>query len=206
MGAYSPSRLISKNLDEKIIKKIIEPTAKGLREMGTKFKGFLYAGLMIVDNEPYLIEYNVRMGDPECQTILPKLKSDLLEIVIACCSENLSNIEINWFDKKSLCIVLCSRGYPDEYKKNVLINNIDRIELKENEYCYHAGTQKNEFIFHAGTKTINNEVYSNGGRVLNFVVLSNNFRNSKDKAIKLIKKLDWKNGYYRKDIGFKVID
>ena len=195
MGAYSPSRLISKNLDEKIIKKIIEPTAKGLREMGTKFKGFLYAGLMIVDNEPYLIEYNVRMGDPECQTILPKLKTNIVDIFAACCEDKLDTINIEWHDENSLSIVLCSKGYPDKYENNLPLNNLKKINL-----------EKNEFIFHAGTKTINNEVYSNGGRVLNFVVLSNNFRNSKDKAIKLIKKLDWKNGYYRKDIGFKVID
>ena len=195
MGAYSPSRLISKNLDEKIIKKIIEPTTKGLREMGTKFKGFLYAGLMIVDNEPYLIEYNVRMGDPECQTILPKLKTNIVDIFAACCEDKLDTINIEWHDENSLSIVLCSKGYPDKYENNLPLNNLKKINL-----------EKNEFIFHAGTKTINNEVYSNGGRVLNFVVLSNNFRNSKDKAIKLIKKLDWKNGYYRKDIGFKVID
>ena len=195
MGAYSPSRLINKDLDEKIIKKIIEPTLKGLKEMSTKFIGFLYAGLMIVDNEPYLIEYNVRMGDPECQTILPKLKTNLVDIFAACCENKLDSINIEWHDEKSLCIVLCSKGYPDKYKNNIPINNLNKIDLKNNE-----------FIYHAGTKTMKNEVYSNGCRVLNFVVLSNNLKNSKDKAIQLIKKLDWHNGYYRKDIGFKVIE
>ena len=195
MGAYSPSRLINKDLDEKIIKKIIEPTLKGLKEMSTKFIGFLYAGLMIVDNEPYLIEYNVRMGDPECQTILPKLKTNLVDIFAACCENKLDSINIEWHDEKSLCIVLCSKGYPDKYTNNIPINNLNKIDLKNNE-----------FIYHAGTKTMKNEVYSNGGRVLNFVVLSNNFKNSKDKAIQLIKQLDWHNGYYRKDIGFKVIE
>ena len=195
MGAYSPSRLINKDLDEKIIKKIIEPTLKGLKEMSTKFIGFLYAGLMIVDNEPYLIEYNVRMGDPECQTILPKLKTNLVDIFAACCENKLDSINIEWHDEKSLCIVLCSKGYPDKYKNNIPINNLNKIDLKNNE-----------FIYHAGTKTMKNEVYSNGGRVLNFVVLSNNFKNSKDKAIQLIKKLNWHNGYYRRDIGFKVIE
>ena len=195
MGAYSPSRLINKDLDEKIIKKIIEPTLKGLKEMSTKFIGFLYAGLMIVDNEPYLIEYNVRMGDPECQTILPKLKTNLVDIFTACCEDKLDSINIEWHDEKSLCIVLCSKGYPDKYTNNIPINNLNKIDL-----------ENNEFIYHAGTKTMKNEVYSNGGRVLNFVVLSNNFKNSKDKAIQLIKKLDWHNGYYRRDIGFKVIE
>ena len=115
MGAYSPSRLINEELDKKIMSKIIEPTIQGLKEIGATYKGFLYAGLMIVNNEPYLIEYNVRMGDPECQTILPKLKSDLLKIFLSCCDEKLNKTEIKWHNKKSLCVVLCSKGYPDEF-------------------------------------------------------------------------------------------
>ena len=195
MGAYSPSRLINSNLDKKIINKIIKPTLKGLKDMGTNFKGFLYAGLMIVNNEPYLIEYNVRMGDPECQTILPKLKTDIIDIFTACCENNLSSVNIEWHEEKSLCIVVCSKGYPDKYKNNILIKNIEKIHL-----------QQKEFIFHAGTKINKKKIYSNGGRVLNFVVLSNNFKSSKKKAIQLIRKLNWPNGFYRKDIGFKVIE
>ena len=195
MGAYSPSRLINNNLDKKIINKIIKPTLKGLKDMGTNFKGFLYAGLMIVNNEPYLIEYNVRMGDPECQTILPKLKTDIIDIFTACCENNLSSVNIEWHEEKSLCIVVCSKGYPDKYKNNILIKNIEKIHL-----------QQKEFIFHAGTKINKKKIYSNGGRVLNFVVLSNNFKSSKKKAIQLIRKLNWSNGFYRKDIGFKVIE
>ena len=195
MGAYSPSRLINSNLDKKIINKIIKPTLKGLKDIGTNFKGFLYAGLMIVNNEPYLIEYNVRMGDPECQTILPKLKTDIIDIFTACCENNLSSVNIEWHEEKSLCIVVCSKGYPDKYKNNILIKNIEKIHL-----------QQKEFIFHAGTKIDKKKIYSNGGRVLNFVVLSNNFKSSKKKAIQLIRKLNWPNGFYRKDIGFKVIE
>jgi len=194
MGAYSPSRLISKDLDKKIINKIIKPTIKGLNELGVKFKGFLYAGLMIVENEPYLIEYNVRMGDPECQTILPKLKTDLVDIFTACVEEKLSPINIEWHEEKSLCIVVCSKGYPDKYSNNIIIKNIETINLKDGE-----------FIYHAGTKNSRNKIYSNGGRVLNFVVLSDSFKLSRIKAIQLIKKLNWTNGFYRKDIGFKVI-
>ena len=194
MGAYSPSKSINKNLDNKIVDKIIIPTLKGLEEMGTKFKGFLYAGLMIVKNNPYLIEYNVRMGDPECQTILPRLKTDIADIFFSCCKEKLDSTKIEWYKEKSLCIVLCSKGYPDKYKNNLQIDNLDKINLNKNEY-----------IFHAGTKFNDNKFYSNGGRVLNFVVLSNNFKTSRDNAIKLIKKIDWQQGYYRRDIGFKVI-
>jgi len=195
MGAYSPSRLINDELEKKILKKIIEPTIKGIRDIGTNYKGFLYAGLMIVKNEPYLIEYNVRMGDPECQTILPKLNSDLLDIFIACCNGKLNETKINWHDKKSLCVVLCSKGYPDEFKKNILIKNINKIKLNKNEYCYHAGTNK-----------VEDEVYAVGGRVLNFVCLSENFFKSRIRIFNLIKSLSWDGGFFRKDIGYKVVD
>ena len=195
MGAYSPSRMENKDLNEKIINKIINPTIKGLKDLKTEFKGFLYAGLMIVKNEPYLIEYNVRMGDPECQTILPKLKTDLSEIIKACVAKKLNSIDIEWFNEKSLCIVLCSKGYPEKYKSNIEIENLEQISLKENE-----------FIFHAGTKKENNKIFSDGGRVLNFVVISKSFKENRDKSIKIIKEINWKNGFYRKDIGFKVID
>ena len=194
MGAYSPSRLINEELDKKIISKIINPTIKGLKKIGTDYKGFLYAGLMIVDNEPYLIEYNVRMGDPECQTILPKLKSDLLEIILSCCNEKLSETEIKWHDKKSLCIVLCSKGYPDEFKKNVLIKDLNKIIIDKYEYCYHAGTA-----------IIEQKIYATGGRVLNFVCLSQNFLEARTKVINSINSLNWNGGFYRKDIGYKVI-
>ena len=122
MGSYSPSRMENKSLDAKIINKIIEPTLNGLKKDNISFSGFLYAGLMIVDNEPFLIEYNVRMGDPECQTILPKLKSDLAKIIEACCLTKLNEIEINWHDDKSLCIVLCSKGYPEKYENDLEID------------------------------------------------------------------------------------
>ena len=109
MGAYSPSRLENDNLNEKIINKIINPTLQGLRDLNTNFKGFLYAGLMIINSEPFLIEYNVRMGDPECQTILPKLKSDFIKLISACVEKNLKSINLEWHNDKSLCIVLCSK-------------------------------------------------------------------------------------------------
>ena len=194
MGAYSPSRLFSKNLEKKIIKKIIKPTLKALKDKKEKFKGFLYAGLMINNNEPYLIEYNVRMGDPECQTILPILKSDFLDILIACCNNKLLKKKINWHNKKSICIVLCSKGYPDKFKKNIEIDKLDRIKMK-----------KNEFIFHAGTFKKNQSFFSNGGRVLNFVSTSLNLLKSRKQLLKTIKNLNWQNGFFRKDIGYKVI-
>ena len=163
--------------------------------MNTSFQGFLYAGLMIVNNEPFLIEYNVRMGDPECQTIFPKLKTDFFEIIEACVKQKLDNINIEWDNEKSLCIVLCSKGYPDKYKKNIEIKNLDKLVLKNNE-----------FIFHAGTKLNKTKILSNGGRVLNFVTKSGSFKECQSEAIRLIEELNWNDGFFRKDIGFKVIN
>jgi phosphoribosylamine---glycine ligase len=194
MGAYSPSRLLSEEIESKIINKIIKPTLKGLSKLNTQYKGFLYAGLMIVDNEPYLIEYNVRMGDPECQTILPKLKTDLSEIFLACCNENLDKVNLDWSSKKSLCVVICSNGYPDDFKKNIKIENLKSVNLQSHDYLFHAGTSKK-----------NGEVFATGGRVLNFVSLSDNFNDAKLSISKNLEKLNWSGGFYRKDIGHKVI-
>ena len=194
MGAYSPSRLITPELEDKIINKIIKPTLLGLNELGSTYKGFLYTGLMIINNEPYLIEYNVRMGDPECQTILPCLKTDLYEIFLACCEGNLNKINIEWSNKKSLCVVLCSKGYPETFKKNIEIKNLDKLILKNDN-----------FLFHAGTIQENNKVYAVGGRVLNFISVSEEFHIAKKNIIKKLDELNWSGGFYRKDIGYKVI-
>ena len=195
MGAYSPSRLENKLLDKKILKKIIEPTLKGLKDLKTNFVGFLYAGLMIVKDEPFLIEYNVRMGDPECQTILPRLKTDFLKVINTCVDNKLNSINLEWYEEKSICIVLCSKGYPDKYENNIELKKLNEIKL-----------EKDNYIFHAGTKIENSKIYSNGGRVLNFVIRSKNLKESRDKLIRVIEDLNWENGYFRKDIGFKIIE
>ena len=194
MGAYTPSGLINQELENKIINKIINPTLKALNDINEEYIGFLYAGLMIKDNEPYLIEYNVRMGDPECQTILPLLKSDFLEIILACCDRKLDEIDIQWSDKKSLCVVLCSKGYPDTYEKNIEISGLDKLNL-----------ENDSFIFHAGTTIKNDKTIVNGGRVLNFVSISDNYLTSRNTIIDKIEKLNWSGGFYRSDIGFKII-
>ena len=149
---------------------------------------------MIVNNEPFLIEYNVRMGDPECQTILPKLKTDLSEVFLACCNQSLDKVNLDWQNKKSLCVVVCSNGYPDEFKKNIKIENLKSINLRSQDYLFHAGTTKK-----------NDEVYATGGRVLSFVSLSDNFNEAKMSITKNLDKLNWSGGFFRKDIGYKVI-
>jgi len=194
MGCYSPSRLLTKDLELKIQTKIIEPTLNAINERRGVYKGFLYVGLMIKNNDPFLIEFNVRMGDPECQTILPTLNTDLFDVLISCCDSKLNQININFSKLKSICVVLCSKGYPEKFENNIKIKDLDQISLL-----------KNQNIFHAGTLKTKNNIVSNGGRVLNFVSISDNFSKCRDEAINLIKKLNWENGYFRRDIGHKVI-
>ena len=195
MGAYSPAKIIDKKLEKKIINKIIKPTFFALKKKKIYYTGFLYVGLMIQDNEPYLIEFNVRMGDPECQVILPRLKTDLIKIINNVVNNKLKQTSINWHKKKSMTVVLCSKGYPGKYKKNKTIKNLDRIKLS-----------KNDFIYHAGTKLENDQLKSNGGRVLNITSVGTDFLNIRKKIIKIIKNINWKGGFFRRDIGWKIIN
>ena len=195
MGAYSPAKIIDKKLEKKIINKIIKPTFFALKKKKIYYTGFLYVGLMIQDNEPYLIEFNVRMGDPECQVILPRLKTDLIKIIKNVVNNKLKQTSINWHKKKSMTVVLCSKGYPGKYKKNKTIKNLDRIKLN-----------KNDFIYHAGTKLENDQLKSNGGRVLNITSVGTDFLNIRKKIIKIIKNINWKGGFFRRDIGWKIIN
>ena len=194
MGAYSPAPIINKKIEKKIINKIVKPTLNALKKKNSPYKGILYVGLMIKRNEPYLIEYNVRMGDPECQVILPRLKTDLVKIFISVVKNNLNNIQIKWKKEKCMTIVVCSKGYPGNYERNVLIKNLPSIKL-----------DKKSFVFHAGTKIENNLLLSNGGRVLNFSSLGKSFLDVRKKILKLIAKLNWKKGFFRKDIGWRII-
>ena len=150
---------------------------------------------MIVDSEPFLIEYNVRMGDPECQIILPILKTDLIEVIEAVINEKLKDFKIEWHDSKSLCVVLCSNGYPDKYEKNIEIQNFNSVVLDEKNFLFHAGTIKKD-----------KKILAIGGRVLNFVSISKNFSDARKKIHKNLETLNWKAGFYRKDIAYKVIN
>ncbi len=150
---------------------------------------------MVIKDEPYLIEYNVRMGDPECQTILPRLKTDFLKVINAVVEKKLDKINLEWDEDKALSVVLCSKGYPEKYEKDKEINDLNKMKLN-----------KNEFIFHAGTKFYKSKILSNGGRVLNIVAKSKSFKQSREIVLNLIRKINWKHGFFRKDIGFKVID
>jgi phosphoribosylamine--glycine ligase len=194
MGAYSPAPIINNIIEDKIINKIIRPTLKALKDKGKPFTGFLYAGLMIKNKEPYLIEYNIRMGDPECQVILPRLKTDLIKIINASLKNSLEKINIKWKKEKCMTVVLCSKGYPGKYKNSEKIMDLKKIKLS-----------KNSFIFHAGTALENNMLVSNGGRVLNITALGQKFFKIRKEIFRIIKKINWKKGFFRKDIGWRVI-
>jgi len=195
MGAYSPAPLLTKQLEEKIKKKIIEPTIKAMKIFGHPYKGFLYAGLMIHKNEPYLIEYNIRMGDPECQALMMRLETDLLEIIDHATKNNLNNLQINWSKKNSITIVLCAKGYPAKYIKDSEIKNLSNILTDENNQ-----------IFHAGTYEKNSKIYSCGGRVLNATSSSNSLIKARNKSLSNLNKINWVDGFFRKDIGWKAIN
>ena len=195
MGAYSPSPLLTNELEKKIRIKIIQPTLQAMKKLGNPYKGFLYAGLMIKKNEPYLIEYNIRMGDPECQVLMMRLKTDLLEIMYSAIENKLNNLKIEWINKSCITIVLCAKGYPENYIKDSQIKNLENVlQDKDNQ------------IFHAGTYQKNNKIYSSGGRVLNITSCSKNLLEARNKSLSNIKKINWIDGFFRKDIGWRIIN
>ena len=195
MGAYSPAPIITKRLEKKIISKIIKPTLKALKKKKNPYNGFLYVGLMIKNDEPYLIEYNIRMGDPECQVILPRLKTDIVKIFKSAISNKLKDIKIEWKTQKCMTIVLCAKGYPGSYKKNIPIKNISKVKQSKTNFIYHAGTYFSGKI-----------VRSIGGRILNISSVGDSFIEIRKKIILNIKKLNLKGSFFRRDIGWKVID
>ena len=194
MGAYSPSNLLNNDLELKIINKIIKPTLEAMENLGHPYKGFLYAGLMISKGEPYLIEYNIRMGDPECQVLMMRLKTDLVNIIDFATTDKLEKIKIKWHEENSITIVLCAKGYPGNYLKNSEIKNLNRIDINESNQ-----------IFHAGTYEKNNRIFSKGGRVLNITSKGSNLKDARDMSLQNLKKINWEDGFYRKDIGWRAI-
>ncbi len=194
MGAYSPSPLLTNKLDKKIKKKIIEPTLKAMKNLGHPYRGFLYAGLMIQEDEPYIIEYNIRMGDPECQVLMMRLETDLLEIINYATKDKVNTIKILWNKKSCITIVLCAKGYPSNYIKNSEIKNLSNVL-----------SDKSNQIFHAGTYEKDGRIFSKGGRVLNITSLSRDLEKARDKSLFNLNKINWLDGFFRKDIGWKII-
>jgi len=191
MGAYSPTPIIDETLAKKIQEKIIDKTIQSMKNEGITFKGFLYAGIMLKDNEPYVLEYNVRMGDPECQPITMRMDFDLYDYFIASADGELSSMpKISWKNQYSVCIVLASEGYPESYPKNEEIIGFDSIP-------------DNAYVFHAGTKQDDGKILSNGGRVLGVTALGNTLESAITNAYAASEKISWPHKFCRKDIGKK---
>ncbi|MBL4727673.1 MAG: phosphoribosylamine--glycine ligase [Rhizobiaceae bacterium] len=193
MGAYSPADVMDQAMIDEVMGDIIVPTLAGMHSRGMPFKGILFAGLMLTEDGPQLIEYNVRFGDPETQVILPRLKSDLLELMIASVENSLLEVEAEWSDETALTVVLASKGYPGSYEKGTEIRDLDKAEADNIE------------IFHAGTAENDGNLTAIGGRVLNITATGSSVSEAQADAYAAIKKIDWQNGFCRSDIGWRAV-
>ena len=191
MGAYSPTPIIDESMGKKIQEKVIDKTIQSMKNEGIIFKGFLYAGIMIKDGEPYVLEYNVRMGDPECQPITMRMDFDLYDYLVASSEGRLSNLPPpSWKKQIAVCVVLASEGYPESYPKNEEISGLDSID-------------NNSYVFHAGTKNQDGKILTNGGRVLGVTALGDTLESAIANAYAAAEKISWPHKYCRKDIGKK---
>lgn len=194
MGAYSPTPLIDEKLNETIMRDVMQKTVAGMRSEGRKFKGFLYAGLMIQNGKPYVLEFNVRMGDPECQPIMMRMESDLFEYMERCVNGRLDDLEeMKWSQRAAVCVVMASKGYPGNYEKGKVITGLDRIKTNT------------VFVFHAGTARKNGGIVTNGGRVLGVTALGDGIENAIKNAYNAVGMISWDGAYYRRDIGRRAL-
>ncbi|HDH34782.1 MAG TPA: phosphoribosylamine--glycine ligase, partial [Nitrospirae bacterium] len=194
MGAYSPAPVLTEELNEEIMEDVVGPIMKGLKREGINYRGVIYVGIMMCKGKPYVLEFNVRFGDPEAQPILSRLDSDLFELLKATAEGRLNEVEVKWKDEVAICVVLSSKGYPGEYEKGKKIKGLDSLKDK-----------KDVVVFHAGTGLKDGDVVTSGGRVLGVTALGKDIRTAQDNAYKAIKEIDFEGMYYRKDIGDKAI-
>ena len=195
MGSYSPAPIMSDSLCRRVMTEIIRPTVRAMADAGTPFKGVLYAGLMIKHGTPKLIEYNVRFGDPECQVLMPRLKSDLLPALLATAEGRLAGITLDWFDDPALCVVMAAKGYPGAYARGSEIKGLDA-----------AASDPDVQIFHAGTKRAGNHILADGGRVLGVTARGQDIREAQVRAYAAVDKIDWSQGFCRRDIGWRAVE
>jgi len=194
MGAYTPAPVVDKAMSQRIMEEIIEPTIRGMAADGRPYKGVLFAGLMITDEGPKLIEYNCRFGDPECQPLMMRLKSDLLEVLLAAADGKLDKIKLEWNRNAALTVVMAAEGYPGSYEKGSEIRGIAEAE------------KNGVVVFHAGTKADGERIFANGGRVLNVTAMAPGVAKAQKKAYDAVAKIDWPEGFCRSDIGWRAID
>ena len=193
MGAYSPAPVMTEAMCRRTLDEIIKPTIEAMNDQGTPFQGVLYAGLMLTEEGPRLIEYNVRFGDPECQVLMLRLNSDILPALIATNDRTLEQVELEWHPETAMTVVMATRGYPGAYGKGSLIEGLDHID--------HADVE----IFHAGTLRDDDGIKANGGRVLNITAMGETVRDARDLAYQTLDQINWPEGFYRSDIGWRAI-
>lgn len=193
MGAYSPAPVVNKEVFDKVMNKIIYPTINGIKNEGKPFKGVLYAGLMIKNNEPYVLEFNTRFGDPEAQPLLMRIKNDIVPVLMGCIDGKLENEYLLWDERPAVCVVIASGGYPGEYKKGFEIKGLDEID------------NENIYVFHAGTKLVEDKILTDGGRVLGVTALGDTISEAIQNAYSAVSKIYFEGMHYRKDIGKRAI-
>ncbi len=195
MGAYAPAPVMTPEMVERTIRELIEPTMRGMAEIGAPFSGILFAGLMMTKDGPKLIEYNTRFGDPECQVLMMRLESDLLELINAAVDGRLNEVSLRWKDEPALTVVMAAEGYPSNVKKGSSIRGLEKLEGIE-------GLK----VFHAGTAEKDGNLVANGGRVLNVTAIAKSVAEAQVKAYDAVKKIDWPEGFYRSDIGWRAVE
>ena len=194
MGAYSPTPLVNEAMSQQIMDDIITPTIKAMAAEGAPYKGVLFCGLMITEDGPKVLEYNVRFGDPECQVLMARADSDVLAALVACADGKLAKTKIAWKDETALVVVMAAKGYPGKYAKGSEIKNLDA-----------ANAIDGVSVFHAGTKASGNKVLANGGRVLGVTAVGKDVKAAQKKAYEGVDAIDWPDGFCRRDIGWRAL-
>ncbi|MBR7651107.1 phosphoribosylamine--glycine ligase [Brucella oryzae] len=195
MGAYAPAPVMTPEIVERTMRELIEPTMRGMAEIGAPFSGILFLGLMIGKDGPKLIEYNTRFGDPECQVLMMRLNSDLLTLINAAVDGKLDEVSLDWKDQSALTVVMAAEGYPSNVKKGSVIRNLDKLEDID-------GVK----VFHAGTAERDGNIIASGGRVLNITAIAETVAEAQARAYEAVKFIDWSEGFYRSDIGWRAVE
>ena len=194
MGAYSPAPVLSAEIEERAMEEIIKPTVAEMKRRGTPFQGVLYAGLMIKDGHPRLVEYNVRFGDPECQVLMMRLGAQVMDLMHAAAEGRLSEARVNWADDHALTVVMAANGYPGSYQKGSVIKGLDGL-----------AEDSGNMVFHAGTKASDGQIVASGGRVLNVTARGETLQEARDRAYAAVDGIDWPDGFFRRDIGWRAL-
>jgi len=194
MGAYSPAPVVTDQVHKRIVEEILKPMIEAMAAEGKVYKGVLYAGIMVCDGFPKVLEFNARFGDPETQPVFMRMKGDIIPMLEACMKGNLSQWEIEWDDRASVCVVMASKGYPGDYGKGEIIKGLEEVFQMEDV-----------FVFHAGTALKYGQVVTYGGRVLGVTGLGKDIQKAKERAYQAVEKISWDGAYYRKDIGQKAL-